>query len=69
MLWSKSASQWMPAWTPLRGAAIMCSAAIVTGAISDWWDEPLEHLDWDKEVIRRLVENITAAVGGISGMP
>jgi hypothetical protein len=52
----------------LRGAAIMCSAAIVTGVISDWWDEPLKDLDWDKEVIRRLVENITATAG-ISGMP
>jgi hypothetical protein len=47
----------------LRGAAIMASAAILTGAISDYWTGPEKDLEWEQQVVRRLIDKIFEPFG------
>lgn len=50
-----------PAHT-LAGMAVKARAA-ATFALSHLWDEPEVDLDWDKSVMRRLIEDICGAAG------
>jgi hypothetical protein len=44
----------------LRGAALVGTCSILTGAISSYWQQPIDELDWPETVIRRFVENLHA---------
>jgi hypothetical protein len=49
----------------LSDAALLFSSAVLVGAIDvELWEEPLRDLDWDKKVLRQLIEKIIVAGGG-----
>jgi hypothetical protein len=52
--------------TTLRGAALVGVCAIVTGAISHFWQEDIDELDWPDRVIRLLIENLHVGATGQS---
>jgi hypothetical protein len=51
----------------LSDAALLFRAAVFVGGIDyeELWGEPLRDLDWDKQVLRRLIEKLIVAGGGI----
>jgi hypothetical protein len=42
------------------GFAIHARAAAMM-ALSQLWDEPMSDLDWDKQLVRELIEGLCAA--------
>jgi hypothetical protein len=50
----------------LRGAALVGVGAALTRAISHYWREPLDDLDWPERVIRLFIENLHF---GLTGEP
>jgi hypothetical protein len=52
--------------TPAHTAAgLRARVALVADAYSDLWDEPFDDLDWEKKVLRRLIEAI-CSLGGFA---
>jgi hypothetical protein len=50
----------------VRGAALVGVCSIVTGAISHYWHEDIDELDWPERVIRLLIENLHVGATGQS---
>jgi hypothetical protein len=49
-----------------RGAALVGVCSIITGAISHYWQEDIDELDWPDRVIRLLIENLHVGATGQS---
>jgi hypothetical protein len=50
----------------VRGASLVGTCAIITGAISHCWKEDIEELDWPERVIRQFIENLHVGATGQS---